>query len=153
MPIIKRRELEAEQWKKLLSETWTNTKLAGLDGKTPQEAADEDDLKIALTAAAYVLDTQSLALGHFLNFDELDPKLNISELPPLQIDESSQFNTCSSMTQNRIPVQELNNAQLMYIFNRALLIRHPRFLYDVLIEILSREECKKMLIWIAFTRL
>jgi len=47
------------------------------------------------------------------------------------------------MTQNRIPVQELNNAQLMYIFNRALLIRHPRFLYDVLIEILSREECKK----------
>jgi len=143
MPIIKRRELEAEQWKKLLSETWTNTKLAGLDGKTPQEAADEDDLKIALTAAAYVLDTQSLALGHFLNFDELDPKLNISELPPLQIDESSQFNTCSSMTQNRIPVQELNNAQLMYIFNRALLIRHPRFLYDVLIEILSREECKK----------
>jgi len=31
----------------------------------------------------------------------------------------------------------------MYIFNRALLIRHPRFLYDVLLEVLNRDECKK----------
>tara|TARA_R110002111_G_scaffold259308_1_gene329257 strand:- start:65059 stop:67260 length:2202 start_codon:yes stop_codon:yes gene_type:complete len=143
MPIIKRREMEAQKWKQLLSETWANTKLAGLGGKTPQEAASDDDLKVALTAAAYVLDAQSLALGHFLKFDELNPKLNIAELPDLHIDDSSHFNTCSSMTQNRIPVKELNDPQLMYIFNRALLIRHPRFLYDVLIEILDRKECKK----------
>lgn len=143
MPIIKRRELEALQWKKLLSETWANIKLAGLDGKTPQEAAGKDNLKVALTAAAYVLDAQSLSLGHFLKFDELDPKLGISELPNLSVDKSSRFNTCSSMTQNRIPAKELSNEQLMYIFNRALLIRHPRFLYEVLLEILSREECKK----------
>lgn len=143
MPIIKRRELEAQQWKKLLSEVWSNTKLAGLNGKTPREAASEDDLKVALTAAAYVLDAQSLSLGHFLQFAELDPKLGISELPHFDVDESSRFNTCSSMTQNRIPAKELSDAQLMYIFNRALLIRHPRFLYDVLLEILGREECKK----------
>lgn len=143
MPIIKRRELEAQKWDSLLSNTWTSTPLAGLGNKTPQEASSDNDQKVALTAAAYVLDAQSLALGHFLNFDELDPQLNISEIPPLEIDESSQFNTCSSMTQNRIPIKELSNPQLMYIFNRALLIRHPRFLYDVLIEILERDECKK----------
>ncbi|WP_339730209.1 tetratricopeptide repeat protein [uncultured Gimesia sp.] len=143
MPIIKRRELEAQQWKILISETWSNTKLAGLDGKTPQEAVGNEELKIELTAAAYVLDAQVLALGHFLNFDELDPHLGISELPELSVDESSHFNTCSSMTQNRIPVKALTDPQLMYVFNRALLIRHPRFLYDVLIEILNRDECKK----------
>ena len=81
MPIIKRRELEAQQWKKLISETWSNTKLAGLDDKTPQEASGKEELKVALTAAAYVLDAQVLALGHFLNFDELDSSLGISELP------------------------------------------------------------------------
>lgn len=143
MPILRRRELEAQQWKKLLSETWSNTKLAGLGGKTPQEAAGDAELKIALTAAAYVLDAQVLALGHFLTFDELNPRLGISELPRLSVDESSHFNTCSSMTQNRIPARELSDSQLMYVFNRALLIRHPRFLYDVLIEILNRNECKK----------
>lgn len=143
MPILKRRELEAQQWKKLLSETWSHTKLAGLDGKSPQEAAGNEELKIALTAAAYVLDAQVLALGHFLNFDELDPSLGIAELPSLSVDESSHFNTSSSMTQNRIPVKALTDSQLMYVFNRALLIRHPRFLYDVLIEILNRDECKK----------
>ena len=58
------------------------------------------------------------------------------------------------MTQNRIPPpppspppppppHTLTDSQLMYVFNRALLIRHPRFLYDVLIEILNRDECKK----------
>lgn len=143
MPILKRRELEAEKWKKLISDTWSNTSLAGLGGKTPKEAAGSEDLKVALTAATYVLDAQVLALGHFLKFDELDPGLGISELPELTVDETSQFNTCSSMTQNRIPVKSLSDPQLMYVFNRALLIRHPRFLYDVLIEILNRDECKK----------
>ena len=143
MPILKRRELEALQWKILLSETWPNTKLAGLNGKTPKEAASDENLNIALTAAAYVLDAQTLSLGHFLDFSELDPELGLSELPHLEVNESSHFNTCSSMTQNRIPVKSLSNSQLMYIFNRALLIRHPRFLYDVLIEVLNRDECKK----------
>jgi tetratricopeptide (TPR) repeat protein len=143
MPILKRRELEAEQWKVLLSKTWPETPLAGLDGKTPVEAAKDESLKVSLTAAVYVLDAQTLSLGHFLDFTELSPALEVSELPALEIDESSQFNTCSSMTQNRIPVKELSDRQLMYIFNRALLIRHPRFLYDVLIEVLSRDECKK----------
>ncbi len=143
MPIIKRRELETQQWNELLSKTWATTPLAGLSEKTPQEAAGDANLKVALTAAAYVLDAQTLALGHFLNFNELDSNLNIAEIAPLPIDESTQFNTCSSMTQNRIPVKKLSDAQLMYVFNRALLIRHPRFLYDVLIEILNREECKK----------
>lgn len=143
MPILKRRELEAEKWKELLSETWSQTPLAGLNGKTPAEAATEEGLKVALTAAAYVLDAQTLSLGHFLDFAELNPKLGIAELPALKIDESTHFNTSSSMTQNRIPVKELSDQQLMYVFNRALLIRHPRFLYDVLIEVLGRDECKK----------
>ena len=143
MPILKRRELEAAQWEKLLTETWPNTKLAGLGDKTPVEAASDESMKVALTAAVYVLDAQTLSLGHFLTFEELDSSLGVSELPPLAVDESSHFNTCSSMTQNRIPVKELIDPQLMYIFNRALLIRHPRFLYDVLIEVLSRDECKK----------
>lgn len=143
MPILKRRELEALQWEKLLSDTWPNTKLSGLDGKTPKEAASDEDSKVALTAAAYVLDAQTLSLGHFLEFSELDPELGLTELPSLEVNESSHFNTCSSMTQNRIPAKELSNAQLMYIFNRALLIRHPRFLYDVLLEVLNRNDCKK----------
>ncbi|MEQ9065088.1 MAG: hypothetical protein RLO18_00125, partial [Gimesia chilikensis] len=85
MPILKRRELEAEQWKVLLSKTWPETPLAGLDGKTPVEAAKDESLKVSLTAAVYVLDAQTLSLGHFLDFTELSPALEVSELPALEI--------------------------------------------------------------------
>jgi hypothetical protein len=45
------------------------------------------------------------------------------------------------MQMNRLPVERLTDEQLVYTYNRALLIHYGRFLYTVLKELVLRPSC------------
>ena len=136
-----RRNLVWQCWQHLVDDVWPNTQLSSLGGKTPQEAAKEAELKVRLLAAVYVLDSYCEEHDFVLDLDSVCQRLQIEPLQPLKLDETTSLNACSAMQLSRLPIAELDDDQLSATFNRALLIRHSRFLQDVLVEIVSRPAC------------
>jgi hypothetical protein len=136
-----RRNLIGQCWRHLIDEVWPNTKLTGLGDKSPKEAAGEAELKVPLLAAAYVLDAYCEEHDCVLDLDSLCAQLQIEPLPPMKVEETTSLNACSAMQLSRLPISDLDDDQLSATFNRALLIRHSRFLQGVLVEIVNRPAC------------
>ncbi|MEX2285739.1 MAG: tetratricopeptide repeat protein [Planctomycetaceae bacterium] len=133
--------LERQHWDELASEVWPGISQAALGGKTPREAAGQPELKLALTAALYAFDT-FCQLGDFeLDLAAMAESLHIELPPPIEPTESTVLNAFSSMRLHRLVVADLNDAQLSSALNRSLLLRHSRFFYDVLMEVLKRPTC------------
>lgn len=142
-PVIVRRQLEQRQWNKLVDEVWPNTKLDGLGGKTPQEAADAGDQSIALLAAAYVFDAYCSRNQFVLDFGKLCASLKLEIPDKISVDEETPIAHFTSLQLKRIDVKSLADDQLIYVTNRAMMLHHGAFLYEVLQEILERPACGK----------
>lgn len=140
-PGVVRMRLEAEQWDHLLDEVWPETPLPALDGQSPSQAADDPDMKVRLTAALYVLDSLCERLRYSVDLDRLCERFNVAPLPPLPVTEDLSVSALSPLQLHRVQVAELNDNQLFHALNRALLIQHSRFQYDVLTEALRRPAC------------
>lgn len=141
VPGMQRRELELQNWKHLLEDVWPESPLQGLGGKTPKEASGQDQLSIPLAAAVYVLDAFCDRSQYVIDVPELFRKLQLPE--PARIEPSSELSlsSFSSMQLHRLPLSELSDDQVSYTLNRALLIHHSGFLYEVLREVLKRPAC------------
>ena len=133
--------LEREKWQHAIAEGWSNQPLEALRGLSPLEAADNPDLAIPLTAAVYVLDSLCDRENYLLDVDEQCERLRQKPLQPIAVSEETPVNAFSSMQLNRLPVKQLNDAQLNLTLNRALLLHHPSFLFEVLSEALNRPAC------------
>ncbi|MBD3674307.1 MAG: hypothetical protein HUJ26_12350 [Planctomycetaceae bacterium] len=142
-PVIVRRQLEQRQWNKLVNEVWPNTPLQGLGGKTPKEAAEAGDQSIPLLAAAYVFDAYCSRNQYVLDFPKLCESLNLDVPEKISVDEETPIAHFTSLQLKRIDVKSLADDQLIYVTNRAMMLRHGAFLYEVLQEILERPECEK----------
>lgn len=142
-PVIVRRKLEQRQWNKLVEEVWPNTKLEGLGGKTPQEAAEAGDQPTALLAAAYVFDAYCSRNQFVLDFQQLCENLKVDVPDKISVDEETPIAHFTSLQLKRIDVKSLADDQLIYVTNRAMMLHHGAFLYEVLQEILERPECGK----------
>ncbi len=138
---LERHKLVGEHWQYLVDEVWPNTKLSSLGQKTPKEAATDPDLKVPLLAAVHVLDTYAEQQDCYLDLNALCERLQIEPLGPLAVDAQTSLSACSAMQLTRLPVAELDDDQVSATFNRALLIRHSRFLYAVLLEVIKRPAC------------
>ncbi|GAB4136055.1 MAG: protein disulfide-isomerase [Planctomycetaceae bacterium] len=140
-PVVKQRELEMQKWERETLENWTNTKLAALKGKTPLEAAQDDQLHIPLAAAVVVLDSYCDRAKYNLQIAQLRERLSLAEEPPLEISEETSLNSFTVMQLQRLPIEQLSDAQLSSMLNRAILIHHGSFLKRVLTEVLKRPAC------------
>lgn len=133
--------LEEAQWRQVLTEVWPNLPLRGLGGRTPLEAAGEPDQRVALTAAAYVLDAYCETESHVLDFDLLRERVGVEPLPPLHVDPQTPLHQLSAMQLHRLALGELTDEQLQVVLQRGLLIHHAKFAYDLLTEALRRPGC------------
>lgn len=141
MPVVERRRIEQEQWQRTVSDVWPSLGLSALDGKPPRDAAPDDSLRLPLRAAVHVLDAFCDRSRYQLDLSGLCRTLGVDEPQPIEVGEKLPLQTFSSMQLIRLPVAQLNDGQLMYTLNRALLIHHGRFLHGVLREGLSRPAC------------
>jgi len=142
-PVIVRRKLEQRQWENLVNEVWPNTKQIGLGNKTPQEVAKAGDQQVPLLAAAYVFDAYCSRNQFVLDFASLCESLKLDVPEKISVDEETPIAHFTSLQLKRIDVKSLADDQLIYVTNRAMMLHHGAFLYEVLQEILERPECGK----------
>ena len=141
-PLRISRKLKDQQWRTILDETWPTAPLTALGGRSPKDAAADPKCKIALTAALFLFDAHCQQQGHELNLDAMLAKFDLAPLPLLEVDERTLLSGQSVMQMHRLPVDQLSDAQLNAVVNRALLTHHNRFLYSVLKVALTRPACK-----------
>lgn len=98
-------------------------------------------MRLALRGAVYVFDAVCDRNRFQLDLDGLCRGLGIEAPRPIEVRADLPLQAFSSMQLIRLPVAELNDDQLMYTLNRALLIHHGRFLDRVLKQALSRPAC------------
>ncbi|MDG2388035.1 MAG: tetratricopeptide repeat protein [Planctomycetaceae bacterium] len=142
-PVVVRRQLEQRQWDHLVNEVWPSTKQQGLGDKTPQEAATAGDQQIPLLASAYVFDAYCSRNQFVLDFTSLCGSLKLDVPETISVDEETPIAHFTSLQLKRIDVKSLADDQLIYVTNRAMMLHHGAFLYEVLQEILERPECGK----------
>ncbi len=145
IPAIRRKELELQKWKQAIEETWPNTPLRHLDGKTPAQVVGDAQYQRQFMAAPYVLDAFVERKGSVLDFAAVLSRLQLQELPPYPTDEKTPFNALSAMQLQRLILDQLDDKQLVYVLNRALLLHHSRFLYAALTRVLKRPACAEQI--------
>ena len=140
-PQVERRRLEDANWRRLIDEVWSQQPLAGLNGVSPRDAGTNPAQRLALAAAISVLDAYA-ERGHYsLDVPGLRERFHIEPPRPFEIAPDTPLANLSVMQMNRLPVERLSDEQLVYTYNRALLIHYGRFLYTVLKELVSRPSC------------
>lgn len=144
-PIPLSRELKKQQWKRILTELWPNTKQKCLGGLSPAEAAASPQQKVALTAAIYVLDAHCQQQAHDLDLPDMLAHFGLQPLPALEVEEGTPLSMLSVMQMHRLQIDKLSDPQLISIVNRALLTRHAGFLHRVLKVAFSRPSCESEL--------
>jgi tetratricopeptide (TPR) repeat protein len=136
-----RRDLEQAQWRTSIEDVWPNLAMAALGGKTPLEAADDPEAKVALAASVYVLDALTGRDGYTLDAAPVRRRLNLDDPQLIELTDDTPLNSFTVLQTNRLPAEKLTDEQLGYVLNRALLVHYGRFLYVVMTEVLKRPAC------------
>jgi len=79
--------------------------------------------------------------GQALDFAALCTRFHLEPPRTIEVSADDSLNSFSPMRLRRLPLLRLSDTQLSTVLNRALLIHHPVFLYDVLTQVLSRPAC------------
>jgi tetratricopeptide (TPR) repeat protein len=127
-----RRRVQQEEWQTVINERWPNTPLRALGGKTPVEAASDPELRVALAGAIDVLDVFCAARSYILPVNELRSRFGLPPVAPLAVGAELNLNTLSFMQLKRLDLQALGSEQLQQVVQRAMLMRHPGVVRDVL---------------------
>jgi tetratricopeptide (TPR) repeat protein len=127
-----RRRVQQEEWQTVLNERWPNSPLRALGGKTPVEAASDPELRVALAGAIEVLDVFCAARSYILPVNELRSRFGLPALAQLAVSFESNLNTLSFMQLKRLGLRALSSEQLQQVVQRAMLMRHPGVVRDVL---------------------
>jgi len=137
-----RRSIRQTLMERQVFESWVQTPLRILGGRTPRDAATDPAWQLPVAAAVYVIDAYCLQQGYSLDVGRVFATLQLEPLPPLQIDDSTQVNLLSVMQTHRLPLEQLSDETLGQVVNRALLSNHIQFLYRVLGLALRRPSCE-----------
>eukprot|EP00913_Durusdinium_trenchii_P023325 g21903.t1 len=140
-PPAVQRKLERRKWTQSTLEEWVAIPKANLGGVSPQEAAGKEELRVKLSAAVHVLDTRCDGAQFNLDIDALRQQLSLEPPATLDVPPDAALNTLTVMQLERLPIEQLTDAQLSTTLNRAVLVHHGRFMKRVLEEALKRPEC------------
>lgn len=132
-----------QQRTKSIAEDWFNLPFDVLDGKTPAEAANVDDLKIKLEALVLNLE-QAPAIQNTCDeaIAKLKEKLNIAPLEKIDakvLDDQ----ILSPMRMRQIDVTTLSDEQLLNLQSSAMTVGNYYFIKDSIPEILKREHLQE----------
>lgn len=132
-----RRRIQQEEWENVINERWPNSPQRALGGATPQAAASDPELRVALAAAIQLLDVFCASRSYILPVDQLRERFGLPAVSPLTVDAKSNLNTLSFMQLQRLDLASLSNDQLQQVVQRAMLMRHPGFVRDVLVHVIE----------------
>ena len=141
MPLVRRRELFNRFWNGIVNEKWPQYPIRALGGKTPEQAASDPTLRIPLLGSIFVLDASAQRNHHGLRVSGLFERLKVDPLPTLEVNAETGLGSLSIMQLHRLPVDHLNDQQLVTVVNRSMLIRHDATLYAVLKAAVERKSC------------
>ena len=145
MSLVNRRQLFSDFWNGIVNEKWPSQPLRSLDGKSPEQAANDPSLKIPLLAAIQVLDASAQRRESGVGLGSLFSRLNLTPLPKIEITPETNVGGLSIMQLHRLPIKQLSDQQLITVVNRSMLIRHDESLYEVLKEAVDRPSCVEQL--------
>lgn len=120
-PLDQRNRLVAEERRRAILERWTAAPRAALEGKSPQEAVGNPELRLALLASALIIEQAADDPAELPLFAELREQL---ELPPLASIDPTQI-VDSRFSIVRVPQLEFSKLtldQLEGFFNRATML-------------------------------
>jgi len=138
IPVVRRRELYEQFWAQIIQDKWPQQPLRALGGKTPQQAISDPSLNVALMGAIYALDSEAERREKGLHLSRVFERLNLKPLPPIEVTEETSLGSLSIMQLHRLPIEQLNDQQLITVVNRSMLIRHDETLHRVLTTAVSR---------------
>lgn len=141
VPDVKRRQLEQSKWSQVTTSLWTDAKLSALGDKSPREFASDGADRVKLYAVVNVLDAYCVRQSHALGRASVEQELKLEPQPTVDLDDSTPVIGLSTLQLQRIAIDKLSDDQLCEIVNRALLVRHPVFLEQILAEVVKREPC------------
>ncbi len=145
VPAVRQMELEKEQWQEHVDQTWLNLSQAALGDRTPLEAVGDEKARVALAATVYVFDAFCDRNAFILDIPGMMQKLELPAPESIEATQDLPLGSFSVMKMHRLKIEDLDNTQLNYVLNRALLLRHNEFLEKSLREALSRESCRASL--------
>jgi len=134
-----RRRIQSGHWESIVSDGWINAPLATLDGRSPQDAAADASSRAKLSAAIHVLDVFCGTRRYICPLSDLRQRLGLPDPEPLTYSAEQNLATLSLMDLRRIDLESVPDAELPLVVKRALLVRHPHWLYEVLQLALARE--------------
>ncbi|QDT17587.1 tetratricopeptide repeat protein [Alienimonas californiensis] len=138
----RRRELESEEWNRRITETWPETPLEALGGKTPNEAKGDETLAKPLAGALYVLDAVCDRGRYELDLNALREQFGLPQIELVEAPADAVLNSYSILQLQRADLAKLDDRQLLTALNRILLVHPSRLLRAALTEALGRESLK-----------
>lgn len=139
IPAQVEQEFRQSKWKTFSEETWLNTALESLNGKTPLEAKGDSESEISLIASVLIFDIFADFCKYSLDIDSVWKTLDLEPPSVFAVDEKTELNSLSYAQLKRMTPSELSDDQIQHVLTRSLLMRHSRFLNSVLNEVLTRE--------------
>src|SRR5690606_4133574 len=88
-PAVVRQSLEMRHWKSVLEDSWLNTPLKGLGGRSPREASGSPESEVPLLAALYVLDSFCNTNRYLMDFEGMCRLVGVAPPEPLEATEKT----------------------------------------------------------------
>ena len=131
-PLVQRQKLFDRFWEWIVNEKWANHPLRALEGQTPDQAAKNPAMRVALLGAVYALDAAGQRRDRGGLLTAAIKRLNVEPLPPTEVTPETSVGSLSIMLMHRLPIDQLSDQQLLTVVNRSMLIRHDETMYQVL---------------------
>jgi tetratricopeptide (TPR) repeat protein len=137
-PANVRQRLRNEFVQQCLQTTWPETPQQALEGKSPLQAADDERLKVALTAALQVFDSFLDRRGLILDAGPLRERLRLPVPEPIVPSAETDLNTLSVTQLQRLQTSGLSDELFERVMQRALIVKHSGLSYRLLSEFLTQ---------------
>ena len=121
-----------------LLNVWPDIEQTRLDGKTPNEVADDPDYRIPLLASILLLELFSDRVNDGFDFNELRAKLDLPKLEEIDPSEST-IKGIPTLRLQRIMAEKLDDNQLLACYTRSAFRGATRALSRFANEVIRRE--------------
>ena len=136
-----RRRLTREHWVDVFDRVWPDTPAVVLGGRTPSDVRGSDDRedRRKLAAAIQILDAICDSNRMRCPVGMMAEHYGVMTLPPVPVTPELPINTLTVPQLMRVPRSELSDDQFRLLLQRALLIKHSRFIDEALGEAVERD--------------
>lgn len=137
--IDQRRRLVAEERRDAIFNRWTNAPRAALDGKSPQEVAADESLRVALLASALIIEQAAVEPSEIELFNDLRQKLGLpahETIDPATVD----ITQVSMVRVPHLDLPKLSDAQLVKLLERSSMHGGNLAILAVASELVSRSK-------------